>query len=107
MDNEFYSVRCIFKHKNLSGEFLYEERITIFETSSFEEAMIMAENEAKKYADEIGCIYTGLAQSFHLITNEIKNGSEVFSLMRKSEKNTKDYLDSFFDTGNEIQSKIL
>jgi hypothetical protein len=106
MTKELYSVRCIFKHKDLLGKFIYEERITVWETFSFEEAMMMAENEAKKYAGEINCVYTGLSQSFHLMTNEIKNGSEVFSLMRKSEKNTKDYLDSFFDTGNERQRNI-
>ncbi|MGE4518049.1 MAG: DUF4288 domain-containing protein [Desulfobacteraceae bacterium] len=108
MEKDFYSVRCIFKHENLNNDSkpVYEERITLWQASSFEEAVIMAENEAGSYARDIGCLYTGLSQAFHFLKNEITSGVEVFSLMRESDKSTKDYLDSFFDTGNEKQRNL-
>ena len=70
---DFYSVRCIFKHRNTdNSNFIYEERVTLWKASSFEEAITLAEIDAKNYASEINCTYTGLSQSFHLLKNEIK-----------------------------------
>jgi hypothetical protein len=107
VEPDLYSVRCIFRHRDLnSDKFVYEERITLWQASSFQEATEMAQQEARQYAKEIDCIYTGLSQTFHLIKNEFLNGLEVFSLMRQSDKNTKEYLDSYFDTGKEKQRTI-
>jgi hypothetical protein len=48
--------------------------------------------------------YTGLAQAYWLV-DEPTNGTEVFALVRESALETDDYLDRFFDTGNERQGR--
>lgn len=46
----WYSVRCVLA----LGDGMFEERITLWETVSYDEAIALAENEATEYADEIG-----------------------------------------------------
>ena len=55
--------------------------------------------------DETPVTYLGLAQCFHLF-DEPGDGAEVFSLMRDSELEPDDYVDSFFDTGAEHRSDV-
>ena len=46
----------------------------------------------------------GLAQAFHLAgEGSICDGSEIFSLMRDSTQTPDQYIERFFDTGNEHQ----
>ena len=46
----WYSVRCVFA----VGDGMLEERITVWEAASDDEAIALAENEATEYADGIG-----------------------------------------------------
>jgi hypothetical protein len=60
MSEPWYSVKCLFHHpKRKSGDedFLYEERITLWKASSFEEAHRLAEIEAHQYAMEAKCVF--------------------------------------------------
>ena len=106
MQNEWYSVRCVFKHKargNMQKRNLYEERITLWKSDSFDNAIELAENEAEQYAVDADAEYIGLAQAFLLYPEEISDGCEVFSLMRDHNYSPKRYLDRYFDTGFERQ----
>jgi len=108
MEEQWYSVRCIFKHQqrnDMTKRNLYEERITIWKARSFEEAVEKAEIEAKEYADP-DSEYLGLAQAFNLFDEALENGTEVFSLMRESNYKPKKYLDIYFDNGSERQGDI-
>lgn len=108
MKEQWYSVRCIFKHlprHDATKRNLYEERITIWKAKSFEEAVELAEIEAKDYADP-DSEYLGLAQVFNLFDEVLENGTEVFSLMRESNYTPKKYLDIYFDNGSERQGNI-
>jgi hypothetical protein len=106
MDPSWYAVRCVFRTmwtQTTEGvtpeEQLYEERITLWQASSAEEAIALAEAEAVDYAgdeDE----YLELAQAFQLY-DAPAHGAEVFSLMRTSALEPDAYLDAFFDTGSE------
>ena len=103
---EWYAVRCVFRSawaESSEGlppdEHLYEERITLWQASSMEEAFALAEAEAAEYADEEDD-YLDLAQAYKLF-DEPGHGAEVFSLMRSSELEPDAYLDAFFDTGDE------
>ena len=103
---EWYAVRCVFRSAWAEtseglppGVHLYEERITLWQASSLEEAIALAESEAQEYADEED-EYLDLAQAFKLF-DEPSSGAEVFSLMRSSELDSDAYLDTFFDTGDE------
>lgn len=110
MEINWYTIRCVFRHKDLknsSKKYIYEERITLWQSESFEKAIVNAEEEAKKYAEESGCRYTGLSQAFKLLKDDLNNGAELFSLMRESDLESKKYLDFYFDTGDEKQDKII
>jgi hypothetical protein len=94
---QWFAVRCIFVHEGLT----YEERITIWKASSFNEAYALAEGEAHEYAADGDRVrYVGLAQAFRLF-DVPGHGAEVFSLLRYSELPVNKYLNTFFDTGQE------
>ncbi len=105
----WYSVRCIFRQKRIENgkKFnLYEERITIWKAISFEEAVKLAENEAKEYASDPDWEYLESAQVYQLFDEKLKSGAEVFSLMRQHKYTPSKYIDKFFDTGKERQENI-
>ncbi len=105
MEN-WYSVRCIFyfpERSKGSEQFLYEERILLWKTESIDEAIKLAEQEAENYSKENECRYLGLAQAYQTYLDEPKSGSEVFALMRDSNFEYEEYLDNYFDTGDERQ----
>jgi hypothetical protein len=103
-DQQWYAVRCIFRLPADDG-FAYEERITLWRATSHEEAVERAETEASTYMDGLEFKYLKLAQSFHLFEPP-DDGKEVFSLIRESELPPDEYLNAFFDTGNESQGHI-
>jgi hypothetical protein len=110
MSNEggrWYSVRCVF-HWTSYEDKPYEERITLWRAKSMEEAIEFAENEAADYATSGNeFTYLGFAQGYALDEDiELGSGSEVFSLLRGSELPPEEYLDKFFDTGEEHEENI-
>lgn len=102
-----YTVRMVIRwarRPDQEKKFLYEERITAWNTDSLEAAIDEAEKEAHEYAEE-GSEVLDLFQGYWLFdkVNTIPQGTEVFSLLRESDLEPSDYLDSFFDTGTERQ----
>jgi hypothetical protein len=108
-DRGWYGVRAIFRVLN-RPEMIYEERVTIWQAASLEDAIAMAENEAMTYADPAQGIieYLGFAQAFrtYIPNRPPKSGDEVFSLLRGSRLAPAKYLDRFFDTGQERERVI-
>jgi hypothetical protein len=100
---EWFAVRCVFQLPSEEG-FAYEERVTLWQAKSSEEAIALAEVEATDYIEGIGLTYLELAQSFHLFEPP-GSGKEVFSLTRESALPPREYLDAFFDTGAELQDR--
>ncbi|WP_202033143.1 hypothetical protein [Nocardioides sp. WS12] len=110
----WYGVRCIFvdaqngpwgPHDLQPDEKFYEERITLWRAKSFKKAIALAEAEAKSYAKDLECAYTGLAQAFRF-DGKPQQGTEVYSLLRQSALDVPEYLDHFFDTGAEVGGQI-
>jgi hypothetical protein len=101
-DSQWYSVRCVFRSDSDDGT-LYEERITLWNADSLDDAISLAEAEAAAYAESTDVEHLGLAQAYWLPTPPGK-GAEVFSLMRVSSLDPDAYLDQFFDTGSERQA---
>jgi hypothetical protein len=108
---DWFSVRCVFAVPTAApasegdsddDAMTYEERVTLWRASGFDTAIALAEQEARDYADDVEALYLGLAQAYRL-AEAPGHGSEVFSLMRDSDLDTEDYLDAFFDTGEERQ----
>ncbi len=105
-DQPWYAVKCLFKHDNMKvnaeDATVYEERIVLIKEYDFDKAIEKAEIEAREYANNIaGCEYVGFANGFHLFDKKVTNGTEIYSLMRESKLSVDDYLDSFYDDGNE------
>ena len=99
---QWYTVRCVLQSTSVDG-FVYEERLTLWQAESIDQAIAVAEAEAAEHAGKSGSELLGLAQACWLAGQPI-SGAEIYSLMRESELGPDDYLDSFFDTGRERQS---
>jgi hypothetical protein len=97
----WYGVRCIL----LANPGLYEERITVWNASTFDEAVGLAEEEAKEYAAQIEGQYLGFLQAYRM-ANDLGHSSEVFSLLRDSDLDPTEYIDRFFQTGSEHSQGI-
>ncbi len=100
---ESFSVRCIFRwdtRPDQKAKYLYEERITLWQASSLEQALNLAEKEASTYGSG-DMEYLGFLQAFALFDLIPASSIEVFSLLRESDLEPKQYLDAFFDTGHE------
>jgi hypothetical protein len=106
-ENQWYSVRCLFRWDSAEGA-PYEERITVWLAGSIEAAIEYAEQEARKYAADNGVTYLQFAQAYAVGEGgRIQPGAEMFSLLRDSSLPPMKYLDSFFATGQEHLSKIV
>jgi len=103
-----FSVRTVLRwppRPEQRKRYLYEERITLWKAESLDEAIELAEIEAKVYLGG-QTEYLDLLQAFWL-SEEFTlphQGVEVFSLLRESDLEPKAYLDTFFDTGFERES---
>jgi hypothetical protein len=100
----WFTVRCVFRFAPEASA-TYEERITLWRTSSPEEAVTLAEAEAGQYAADVAGEYLGLGQVYSM-ADEPGHGAELFSLLRNSRLRPAAYLDAFFDAGDERQGAI-
>jgi hypothetical protein len=99
----WFSARCVFRHQRVGQSMSYEERIILIRADSEEQAILMAERDAKEYAaTSEGCWYTGYVDLFQIFDTEIGHRTELFSLIRSSDLSERAYLDRFFDTGAEL-----
>jgi hypothetical protein len=102
---ESYSVRCLFRWRarpDQRAKHLYEERITLWSADSLDQAIELAETEATTYAND-GDKFLGYSQAYALPEPIAAHGVEVFSLLRESDLEPREYIDTFFDTGAERQ----
>jgi len=104
-----FSVRCVFRWKPRADQrrkHLYEERITLWVANDIDEAIALAEKEAREYAAD-GDDYLGFCQAYALVESVEKSGVEVFSLLRQSDLEPKEYVDAFFATGEEHEGHAV
>ncbi|MFI6522034.1 hypothetical protein ACIBF1_41255 [Spirillospora sp. NPDC050679] len=102
----WYGVRCVIFWPQ-GDERLYEESITVWRASSFDEAIAKAETEALDYATVCDGQYLGLAQAYFIGDGaSITEGTEVFSLMRASDLDQDEYVTRYFATGRERQRSL-
>ena len=103
-----FTVRCVILWKEREDQklkYLYEERITAWNANSADEAIDSAESEVNEYAGEAGFEVLELFQSYALFDDLTlaSEGIEIFSLLRESDLEPNDYLESLFNTGTERQ----
>ena len=103
MNKQWYGARTVYNAypNRVSDTKIYEERIIVLLATSSDEAIKVAEEEANNYAKDFGMLYLGYVNVFQLLEETIKNKSEVYSLLRESNLDSTQYLNSFFDTGGE------
>jgi hypothetical protein len=102
-DDRWYAVRSLFRREG-AGENAYEERITLWQAVSLDEALERAAAEAAEYAEFSGTTYVAeFGQDYHLADAPPRDGAEIFSLVRDSALPPKSYVDRFFATGQERQ----
>jgi hypothetical protein len=110
LDEPWYAVKCLFLHKDLkrrNGKNNYEERILLVKANDFDEAISKAENEAVEYCKDLGdeVEYLKFCNAYHIAESEIEDGTEIYSLITKSELNKTDYINTHHDTGGELTKK--
>jgi hypothetical protein len=93
----WFAVRNVFRRGDS-----YEERITLWKAPTFEEAEHRAQIEIEEYAETVEMELLHFAQVYRLAEYP-QDGAEVFSLIRRSELESEEYLSTFFDTGTEHQ----
>jgi hypothetical protein len=98
----WYGVRCVVECGRADDEHLYEERITVWRAQSLDHAIELAEAEARVHARTLDSQHLGLAQAYQM-ADDLTQGAEVFSLIRRSRLEPREYIDTFFDTGTESQ----
>jgi hypothetical protein len=98
-EQQWFAVRQVFHHVDRG---LYEERITLWEASTFEQAHELARQEGEVYAtgDDAVVVPARWSEAFHLF-DPPASGREVFSDMRESELDCDEYVRAFFNTGYE------
>jgi hypothetical protein len=102
-DNRWYAVRSIFAVPG-EAESAYEERITLWQAASLDDALGRADAEATEYAEFMGSEHlAGVAQAYPLADAPPRDGAEVFSLVRDSALPPTPYVERFFTTGRERQ----
>jgi hypothetical protein len=95
-DERWYSAQVIFLHSGThhGPKQTYEERITLVRADNFDDAIERAEKEAEEYCRDLdGCKYVGYVNVFHIYDENLRDGTEIFSNMQKSDLNSKEYLD--------------
>ncbi|MEM8885327.1 MAG: DUF4288 domain-containing protein [Planctomycetota bacterium] len=108
MSTKYFSARLVFVHVDLPPKVedgkVYEERIVLLRAESFEAAIELAEECAHAYCEGLdGVEPLDLVQVYELADDPEEDGAEIYSLMRSSPLPPADYLDRFFDTGDEHQ----
>src|SRR3954466_8999896 len=103
-EQPWYAARCLFEHRSTPGRTgvpCYEERVVVVRARSFGEAIRKGESEAKRYAGTgPGSRYLGFIEVFHLFAAALKNGTEVFSVMRSKAMSEARFIKTYYDDGS-------
>ena len=112
-DHHWFAVRLLFRvGQECEPESVYEERVTLWRAPSHEEAIELAESEAREYSraedQHPNVEYLGLAQAFrtYIPDRPIEPGDRGVLAHACESTRAADYLSTFFDTGNERQGNV-
>jgi hypothetical protein len=101
----WYSIRGIIQFKDKETGNVFEEVIAVIQACNEEQALQYGRQKFVAYSLQVEGHYTGYCDSYEVCEDEdfdeeIKCGF-IFSQMRSTKLETKDYLDRFFDSGSE------
>ena len=99
----WYSAKSLFHHRDLSKRNrnpAYEERITLVRARSFAEALRKGEAEARRYARVFESTdYLGFTSVFQLFASRLKDGTEIYSVMRTLKVSRERFVTRYHDDG--------
>jgi hypothetical protein len=102
---EWYAAKTVCKHhrvENGTAKTFFEERVVLLQSADFDDAIVKGEAEAQEYCRGIRDVsYTGYINVYRLFGDTVGHGTEVYSLLRESGLSDSEYLDHFYDDGNE------
>lgn len=108
-EKEWYTVRGIFRwYFKESGETAnFEDRILTFRADSFDDALDMAEKEAREYCEEdpkanYKIESLGIWNAYSTQEKTIENGIEVFSQRFDSDLTSEEYIKKYYPKSGEL-----
>lgn len=108
-DEPWYGVKCIFLHhdlKNRNGQNNFEERVILVYANSFDDAIEKAEKEAKLYCEQLETVeYLKFCNAYRIGESQIEDGTEIYSLITKSDLSSADFINTHHATGGETTLK--
>ncbi|MCH6259323.1 DUF4288 domain-containing protein [Puniceicoccaceae bacterium K14] len=105
----WFTTKAIFSVPNREelGNYLYEERVLLWNASSFDEAFKLASEEAKEYEKNAeGIRFLGRCDAYQIDHDLIGHGSELWSLQRGSNLEPYYYVKTFIDTEREVGDEM-
>ncbi len=108
----YFTAKSIYRHIDREASdqdsTLYEERMVLIESDSFDNALVEAKKEATAYADQFeNVIFAGYIDLYELSLKSLSAGSEFYSLIRRCSLDIDDYIDKFYDTGAECERDVI
>jgi hypothetical protein len=103
-EGPWYGAKCLFLHRDATGLCpgrVYEQRIVLVRASSQEAAIRAAEANAREYADDNDAVYLGFVDTFHIFSENLGDGTEVYSLMQTSQLERDEFVSKYFDDGTQ------
>ena len=99
---EWFGAKTLYSHVGLAGpkskKKVYEERVVVFRARDEDEAMALAEEEARKYVANLkNTRYMGYVMLYITMENVIRSGTEVYSLMRQTDLKPRAFMGRYHD----------
>jgi hypothetical protein len=109
---EWYAVRLVVTRLDVeghlelaSGEHVYEETVRLVKAKDYDHCLAVAEKMVEEEAKEYGYFsYTGYSEGFKLF-DDIENGAEIYSTLRKSKLEPMAYVRIFVRNVKEVGFK--
>ena len=97
----WFGAKTLYRHPGLEregGEPCYEERVVLIIATDEEEALKLAEDEARAYQSGLETRYLGYVNVFR-INDPVGPGAEVFSIMRSVDVPEAEFVTRYYDDG--------
>jgi hypothetical protein len=90
---------------NAEDEHLHEERVVLLRARDLDDALVRGEVAAEQYARDLEhAEYLGFIDVYE-ISDDILDGAEVYSLLRSSPLDAREFVKRCFDDGTEHSSR--
>ena len=105
-DEGWFGAKIIYRWRlvagvNAEGEHLYEERVTLLRARDLADALARGEALAQEYArGREGIEYLGFIDVYE-ISDDIGDGAEVYSLLRTSPLDARQFVTRYHDDGTQ------